>query len=70
MDVVLVGAGSDRAQLLELVSGLPGYTRESAAALLQALPQTVVHGLPAADAAALRTKLQAAGASVRLDASR
>jgi arylsulfatase A-like enzyme/ribosomal protein L7/L12 len=70
LDVVLVGAGSDRSALLKLLAGLDGATKESAAALLQSLPQTVGHALPPDKANALKLKLTAAGGTVRLEAPR
>ena len=65
-DVVLVSAGAAKIQVVKAVKEATGLGLKESKALVDEAPSTVKEGLPAADAEALKAKLEEAGATVEL----
>ena len=65
-DVVLTGAGDKKIQVIKVVRELTGLGLKEAKDLVDGAPGTVKEGVSKADAQAMKTKLEEAGAAVTL----
>jgi large subunit ribosomal protein L7/L12 len=64
--VMLTGAGEKKIQVIKVVRELTGLGLKEAKDLVDGAPKAVKEGISKADAAAMKEKLEAAGASVEL----
>jgi large subunit ribosomal protein L7/L12 len=64
--VVLTAFGEKKVEVIKVVRELTGLGLKEAKDLVEGAPQTVKEGVSKADAAAMKTKLEAAGAKVDL----
>lgn len=65
-DVVLTSAGAQKIAVIKAVREATGLGLKEAKELVDGAPSTVKEAMPAADAEALKAKLEEAGASVEL----
>jgi large subunit ribosomal protein L7/L12 len=65
-DVVLTGAGDKKIQVIKVVREITGLGLKEAKDLVDGAPQPVKQGLNKEDAAAMKAKLEAEGASVEI----
>ncbi|HEV2147649.1 MAG TPA: 50S ribosomal protein L7/L12 [Longimicrobiaceae bacterium] len=65
-DVVLVGAGEKKIQVIKVVRELTGLGLKEAKDLVDGAPKTVKEGVSKDDAAAMKAKLEEQGAAVEL----
>ena len=65
-DVILTSAGGTKLQVVKEVKNLLGVGLKDAKALVDAAPGAIKEGIPKEEAEALKTALEAAGASVEL----
>ncbi|MBQ7740259.1 MAG: 50S ribosomal protein L7/L12 [Eubacterium sp.] len=65
-DVVLTSAGSAKIQVIKAVREATGLGLKEAKAIVDGAPAPVKEAVPAADAEALKAKLEEAGATVEL----
>jgi large subunit ribosomal protein L7/L12 len=63
---MLTGAGEKKIQVIKVVRELTGLGLKEAKDLVDGAPKAVKEGISKADAAAMKEKLEAAGASVEL----
>ena len=65
-DVILTSAGGTKLQVVKEVKNLLGVGLKDAKALVDSAPGAIKEGIPKEEAEALKTALEAAGASVEL----
>ena len=65
-DVVLTSAGTQKIAVIKAVREATGLGLKEAKELVDGAPSTVKEAMPAADAEALKAKLEEAGASIEL----
>ena len=65
-DVVLTEAGQQKIQVIKVVRAVTGLGLKEAKDLVEGAPKEVKAGVPKAEAAELRKKLEAAGAKVEV----
>ncbi|HEX2217445.1 MAG TPA: 50S ribosomal protein L7/L12 [Gemmatimonadales bacterium] len=65
-DVVLMGAGEKKIQVIKVVRELTGLGLKEAKDLVDGAPKTVKEGVSKEDAAAMKAKLEEQGAAVEL----
>ena len=65
-DVILAGAGDKKLNVIKVVREITGLGLKEAKDLVESAPKAIKEGASKADAEEIKTKLEAAGASVEL----
>ena len=65
-EVVLANAGASKINVIKEVRAITGLGLKEAKDLVDGAPKTIKEGVPAADAEAMKSQLEAAGATVEL----
>lgn len=65
-DVILASAGEKKINVIKEVRGITGLGLKEAKDLVESAPKPIKEGLPKAEAEEIKTKLEAAGATIEL----
>lgn len=63
-DVVMTGFGANKIEVIKVIRAITGLGLKEAKDMVEGVPSTVKEGIPKADAADIKKKLEEAGATV------